>query len=92
MKTTFLSLFAVIATASFLQASNAQPLPDFNVSAERFAFIDERLEAVVDEQVAKAKEEPIPAKVLAAAMTRPHARLAMIKDLQGLQFLVSNHS
>jgi len=96
MKNTLLALFAVIATASFTQAADYQSrmLPEFNVNADGLRFIDQRLEAVVDEQVAQTLAEPIPAYVIADAnaKTQPRMRFAIAKDLTDIVLLANNNS
>lgn len=96
MKTTFFALFAVIATASFTQAADLQSnvLPEFNVNADGLKFIDQRLEEVVDEQVAQTLSEPIPAKALAEAnaTARPRIQFAISRDATDIVLLTSNHS
>jgi hypothetical protein len=96
MKNTLLALFAVIATASFTQAADIQSrvLPEFNVNADALKFIDQRLEAVVDEQIARTLSDPIPAKALAEAnaMARPRIQFALSRDAMDIVLLTSNHS
>lgn len=96
MKNTFLATFAVIATASFIQAADlkSNALPEFTVTAESMKFIDQRLEAVVDEQVALTLAEPIPAKAIADAnaAVKPHIRFAIAKDASDIVLLAANHS
>lgn len=96
MKNTFLAIIAVIATASFTQAADIKSnvLPEFNVNADSMKFIDQRLEAVVDEQVAQALAEPVPATVIAEAnaMTQPRIRFAIAKGATDIVLLASNNS
>lgn len=96
MKNTFFALFAVIATASFTQAADLQSrvLPEFNVNASALKFIDQRLEAVVDEQIAQTLSEPIPATALAEAnaTARPRIQFAISKDAMDIVLLASNQS
>lgn len=96
MKKTFLLTFAVIATASFLQASENQTssLPVYSVSAERLQFIDQRLEAVVEEQTEQALSEPIPASAVAAAnaMTRNQLQFALAKDARDIVLVATSNS
>jgi len=96
MKKTFLATFAVIATASFLQASDNQPssLPVYSVSAERLRFIDQRLEAVVEEQTEQALAEPIPASVIADAyaMTRSPLQFALATGARDIVLVSANNS
>jgi hypothetical protein len=96
MKNTFLAIIAVLATASFTQAADLQSkvLPEFNVNADAFKFIDQRLEAVVDEQIAMTLAEPIPAKALAEAnaKARPHIQFAISRDAMDIVLLASNQS
>lgn len=96
MKKTFLATIAVIATASFLQASDNQPssLPVYSVSAQRLQFIDQRLEAVVDEQTELALAEPIPASVIADAqtMTRGHLQFALATGASDIVLVSANNS
>lgn len=94
MKNTFLSIFAVIATASALQASEprAVVLPEFDVSANQMQFIDSRLEAVVDEQIAKALAEPIPASVLARVDAQPRTSFLIAKHAKAGAPSATNNS
>ena len=84
MKKIFLSLFAVIAAASFTQASEVQPnaVTQRAVSPGRVEFMIKRLDAVVGEEIAKSLAQPIPASALADvnAKTQPNARFAIAKD------------
>jgi hypothetical protein len=96
MKNTLLAILAVLATASLTQASDIKPavLPEFTVNADGFKFIDERLEAVVSEQVAQTLAEPIPAKAIADAnaLTQPRIHFAISKDAMDIVLLASINS
>ncbi|HUG09716.1 MAG TPA: hypothetical protein VMM36_01825 [Opitutaceae bacterium] len=96
MKNTFFAILAVFATASFTQAADVQTgsLPEFKVSAQSLRFIDERLEAVVAEEIAKSLSQPIPASAIATLPAKPQTRLrfALAKDASDIVLLTINHS
>jgi hypothetical protein len=94
MKNTLLSILAVFATASFLQASESNPvvLSEFAVNAKQTQFIDTRLVAVVEEQIAKALAEPIPASVIATVKAQPRMQFALAKDAKDIVLIARNHS
>jgi hypothetical protein len=96
MKNTFFAILAVFAAASFTQASEVQTgtLPEFKVTAQALRFIDERLEAVVAEEIAKTLSQPIPASTIADlfAKPQPRVRFALAKDASDIVLLTNNNS
>jgi len=96
MKNTFFAILAVLATASFTQATEVQPgtLPDMMVSAQQLQFIDARLEAAVAEEIAKSLSEPIPASAIADLSTKPQPRVrfALAKDASDILLITTNNS
>lgn len=96
MKNILITLFAAIAAASAVQAANndCPALPEFTVSAAQTNFIDQRLEAVVDELLAEALSRPIPESVLKSEQLKDTAAilLAAIDRLETRDRKSADHS
>lgn len=96
MKNTLFAIIAVLATASFTQASELQPKAalQYTVTAERIDFMVQRLAAATKEEIAKSLAQPIPASAIADANARskPGGQVAIAKDAKKAANLARNHS